>query len=84
MEGWETTEEAWFESLKSEVPQQLLQRCHEGGALHWKGGPPDEVKDALGGILYDFEGGAVADTGHIPGEAHGHWENREWCEHRGG
>ena len=23
-----------------------------------------------------------ADAGHIVGEAHGDWANREWCEHK--
>ncbi|TLZ89220.1 MAG: hypothetical protein E6K04_08450 [Methanobacteriota archaeon] len=39
----------------------------------WPGGDP---------VLLVEE--AVADTGHIVGEAHGEWKNPDWCEHRSG
>ena len=80
VEGWETTEKAWFDSLRSEVPNSPYNVVTRAALYTGKEALPDEVKSALG-ILYDFEG-AVADTGHVPGEAHGDWENAEWCEHR--
>lgn len=80
VEGWETTERAWFDSLRSEVPNSPYNVVTRAALYTGKEALPDEVKTALG-ILYDFEG-AVADTGHVPGEAHGSWENVEWCEHR--
>ncbi|NJF25417.1 glycoside hydrolase [Thermococcus sp. Bubb.Bath] len=80
LEGWETTEKAWFESLQSEVPKSSYNVVTRAALYTGKEALPDEVKDALG-ILYNYDE-AVADTGHIPGEAHGHWENMEWCEHR--
>ncbi|ASJ03611.1 glycoside hydrolase [Thermococcus profundus] len=80
LEGWETTEKAWFKSLKSEVPNSQYNVVTRAALYTGKEALPDEVKEALG-ILYDFKG-AVADTGHIPGEVHGNWERREWCEHR--
>ncbi len=76
-EGWETTEGAWLRSLASEVPQRSADDVVRRAALYSAG-------EAVAGLP---EGSApheeiVADTGHIAGEAHGEWENREWCEHR--
>jgi hypothetical protein len=78
--AWETTEVAWYASLESEVPQlsplDVMKRAAtfalaSGG--DWPGGDP----------VTPIEG-AVADTGHIVGEAHGEWKNPIWCEHRPG
>jgi hypothetical protein len=78
--AWETTEVAWYASLESEVPQlsalDVMKRAAAfalapGG--DWPGGDP----------VTPIEG-AVADTGHIVGEAHGEWKNPIWCEHRPG
>ncbi|ASJ01327.1 polysaccharide deacetylase family protein [Thermococcus gorgonarius] len=80
LEGWETTEKAWFESLESEVPNSPYNVVTRAALYTGKEALPDEIRKALE-VLYDFSG-AVADTGHIPGEVHGQWENREWCEHR--
>lgn len=78
VEGWETTEAAWHESLQSAVPDRSVAdviRRATAFALQdsthlWQ----DEVR--TGG------GPPVADSGHIVGEAHGAWENKVWCEHR--
>lgn len=80
MEGWETKEEAWLEALKSEVPTSGYNVVTRA-ALYV--GERDLKGELRGGLIgpYNFEW-AVADTGHIPGEVHGEWENREWCEHR--
>jgi hypothetical protein len=76
--AWETTDAAWYSSLESEVPNlsplDVMKRAAifaliPGG--EWPGGDP----------LPSVEG-AVADTGHIAGEAHGDWKNPRWCEHR--
>lgn len=75
---WETTEEAWYASLESEVPGKSSMDVVKRAAMFalessgdWPGGDPTP------GLQ-----GVVADTGHITGEAHGEWANPEWCEHR--
>lgn len=79
MEGWETKEEAWLEALKSEVPTSGYNVVTRAALYVGE----RDLKGELRGLIgpYNFEW-AVADTGHIPGEVHGEWENREWCEHR--
>ncbi|HLE46194.1 MAG TPA: hypothetical protein VI915_04340 [Thermoplasmata archaeon] len=76
-EGWETTEAAWLQSLESEVPGRSAHDVVRRAVLYSTGnaiaaGLPEEAADPE----------RVADTGHIAGEAHGDWGNREWCEHR--
>jgi len=66
-QGWETTEDAWLRALQSEVPT--------------KSGV-DVVRRAASYAVGGDDRHPVADTGHIVGEAHGEWENRDWCEHR--
>ncbi|WP_457751244.1 glycoside hydrolase [Thermococcus sp.] len=79
IEGWETREEAWWQAIEPEVPMSRY-NVVKRAALHV--GKRD-LKGDLRWILepYDLKQ-AVADTGHIPGESHGIWENEEWCEHR--
>lgn len=78
LEGWETTEEAWFESLQSEVPDRSQLDVVKRATLF-------AVGERLPGNL-DIPRirpeEVVADTGHIAGEVHGRWENPAWCEHR--
>ncbi|RLF89312.1 glycoside hydrolase [Thermococci archaeon] len=81
LEGWETTEKAWFESLKSEVPNSKYNVVTRAALYVGKRDLPQDMRSVID-TLYDLEE-AVPDTGHIPGEMHGKWENREWCEHRG-
>jgi hypothetical protein len=76
--AWETTEAAWYSSLESEVAQRSPTDVMKRAAMFalaaggdWPGGDP---------VLSVEE--AVADTGHIVGEAHGEWKNPDWCEHR--
>src|SRR5256886_394725 len=78
--AWESTELAWYSSLESEVPQRSPTDVMKRAAMFalapegdWPGGDP---------VLLVEE--AVADTGHIVGEAHGEWKNPDWCEHRSG
>ena len=78
-EGWETTEEAWFGSLQPEVLQRSADDVVRRAALYAAG---DALAAKLPGGMGRPHGERVADTGHIVGEAHGEWENREWCEHR--
>jgi hypothetical protein len=75
---WETSDIAWYSSLESEVPAlsrfDVMKRAATfalaaGG--EWPGGGPAPSAEE-----------AVADTGHIVGEAHGDWKNPRWCEHR--
>jgi|Deesub1362B_J571_1020462.scaffolds.fasta_scaffold00062_15 hypothetical protein len=80
VEGWETTEEAWFESLKSEVPNSKYNVITRAALYVGKEALPSDIRQAIE-ALYDLKQ-AVADTGHIPGEMHGNWENKEWCEHK--
>ena len=78
--GWETGEKAWLDALKPEVPTSgynvVTRAALYVGRLDLRG----ELRSLI--EPYNLEW-AVADTGHIPGEVHGEWENREWCEHRG-
>ncbi len=78
LEGWETTEDAWLESLQSEVPERSGIDVVRRATLFAVG---RELPPSLGiSDLGPRE--AVADTGHIVGEAHGQWGNPGWCEHR--
>ncbi|MFA4640363.1 glycoside hydrolase [Pyrococcus kukulkanii] len=81
LEGWETTEKAWFDSLKSEVPNSKYNVITRAALYVGKRDLPQDMRSVID-TLYDLEE-AVPDTGHIPGEMHGKWENREWCEHKG-
>ena len=76
VEGWETTEAAWLRSLQSDVTfrseYDVVRRAvlfAVGEALRDAHHVPARTEDV------------VADTGHIAGEAHGEWGNRNWCEH---
>lgn len=78
LEGWETTEEAWFESIQSEVPDRSRYDVVRRATLFAVGErlPPSvDIPRARAEEV-------VADTGHIAGEVHGQWENPAWCEHR--
>ncbi len=79
MEGWETTEKAWNEALKPEVPTSEYNVVTRGSLYVGKRDLKDDLRYIIEQYNLDW---AVADTGHIPGEMHGHWENTEWCEHR--
>jgi hypothetical protein len=80
LEGWETSEKAWEEALKPEVPNSGYNVVTRAALYVGK----RDLKGGLRGLLEPYNlDWAVADTGHIPGEVHGHWENPEWCEHRG-
>lgn len=79
--GWETTEEAWLRSLQSEVPKRSGHDVVRRAAVYAVG---PAVESRLPGEVRIEREGIVADTGHVIGETHGDWENREWCEHRGG
>jgi len=76
-EGWETTEAAWFESLQSEVPRRTRYDVVRRAALY---ALADRRAEVVVEPLAADE--IVADTGHIAGELHGEWANRNWCEHR--
>jgi hypothetical protein len=79
IEGWETTEKAWDEALKPEAPNSGYNVVTRAALFVGK----RDLKGDLRGLIESYDlTWAVADTGHIPGEAHGHWENGEWCEHR--
>ncbi|WP_297499375.1 glycoside hydrolase [Thermococcus sp.] len=79
LEGWETSWKAWEEALSPEVPNSGYNVVTRAGLYVGK----MDLRGELRGLTepYNLEW-AVADTGHIPGEAHGQWENNEWCEHR--
>jgi hypothetical protein len=78
LEGWETTEGAWLESLASEVPDLSGMDVVRRATLYAVG---DRLPPSLG--IPDVGSREIAaDTGHIVGEAHGAWENPGWCEHR--
>ena len=79
LEGWEAGEEAWKEALRPEVPNSGYNVVRRAALYVGK----RDLKGELKGLIerYNLEW-AVADTGHIPGEMHGRWENMEWCEHR--
>ncbi|AIF70388.1 glycoside hydrolase [Palaeococcus pacificus DY20341] len=81
LEGWESTEEAWFASLKSLVPNSRYNVVTRAALYVAQKDFPRDIVSALE-ALYDFSQ-AVPDTGHIPGEFHGDWANKEWCEHKG-
>jgi hypothetical protein len=78
-ESWEGTEDAWVRSLQSEVPQRSGDDVVRRAALF---AMADEVRSGLVGEGRLPSEGVAADTGHIAGEAHGEWENSDWCEHR--
>jgi hypothetical protein len=80
LEGWETGEKAWLDALKPEVPNSGYNVVTRAALYVGKRALRGELRNLIG--HYNL-GWAVADTGHIPGEVHGEWENREWCEHRG-
>lgn len=73
VDGWETTEAAWHESLQSEVPTRSGVDVVQRATVY-------AVRDPDRGI--GGEDRPCADTGHIAGEAHGEWRNTAWCEHR--
>ena len=79
IEGWETSEEAWLDALKPEVPNSGYNVVTRASLYVGKRDLKGELRSLIGQYNLDW---AVADTGHIPGEVHGDWENREWCEHR--
>ncbi|GAB6101065.1 hypothetical protein JCM16138_02880 [Thermococcus atlanticus] len=79
IEGWETSEEAWLDALKPEVPNSGYNVVTRAALYVGKRDLKGELRSLIGQYNLDW---AVADTGHIPGEVHGDWENREWCEHR--
>ncbi len=79
LEGWETTERAWEEALRSEVPNSGYNVVTRAALYVGRRDLKGELGDLIG--PYNLEW-AVADTGQVPGEAHGRWERREWCEHR--
>jgi hypothetical protein len=76
--GWEVTEAAWHEALASEVrhrsPADIVRRAALYALQDVDGRDSDEIRAG--------PEPPVADTGHIVGEAHGDWENKDWCEHR--
>src|SRR3989475_1098275 len=78
VESWEATEDAWLRSLQSEVPRRSEHDVVRRAALFAVDDP-----NAAGPQNRNPREGIVADVGHITGEAHGEWENPEWCEHRG-
>ncbi|MEK6988210.1 MAG: hypothetical protein AABX97_09005 [Candidatus Thermoplasmatota archaeon] len=76
--GRETTEAAWHASLQSDVPSRSAYDVFRRAALF-------AAAPAIRAQWPEFPLRAeeiAADTGHIVGEAHGDWENKEWCEHR--
>ncbi len=79
LEGWETTEKAWEEALEPGVPNSGYNVATRAALYVGK----RDLKGELRSLIepYNLEW-AVADTGHIPGEVHGLWNNPEWCEHR--
>ncbi|BAD85932.1 hypothetical protein, conserved [Thermococcus kodakarensis KOD1] len=80
LEGWETTEKAWADALAPEVPNSGYNVVTRAALFVGKRDLRGSLRELIENYKLEW---AVADTGHIPGEAHGHWENREWCEHRG-
>jgi len=79
IEGWETGEKAWHGALRPEVPMSGYNVVTRAALYVGK----RDLKGELRSLIepYNLEW-AVPDTGHIPGEAHGEWENPKWCEHR--
>ncbi|NJE05667.1 glycoside hydrolase [Thermococcus sp. M36] len=80
IEGWEASEKAWKDALSPEVPNSAYNVVTRAALYVGKRDLKGELRSLIEPYNLDW---AVADTGHIPGEVHGHWENREWCEHRG-
>lgn len=80
LEGWETSEDAWRDVLRPEVPNSGYNVVTRAALYVGRRDLRGELRALIEGYNLDW---AVADTGHIPGERHGHWENQEWCEHRG-
>ncbi|MEO2152374.1 MAG: glycoside hydrolase, partial [Thermococcus sp.] len=81
IEGWETGEEAWREALKPEVPTSGYNVVTRAALYVGKRDLWGDLRSLIEGYNLEW---ATADTGHIPGERHGLWENPEYCEHRGG
>jgi len=79
LEGWETSEKAWREALKPEVPTSGYSVVTRAALYVGKRDLSGELKSILDSYNLEW---ATADTGHIPGERHGIWENPEYCEHR--
>ncbi|WP_457742173.1 glycoside hydrolase [Thermococcus sp.] len=79
LEGWETGEKAWLEALKPEVPTSDYNVVSRAALYVGKRDLRGEFRNII--EQYNLEW-AVADTGHVPGERHGLWENPEYCEHR--
>lgn len=79
LEGWETSEDAWRDALRPEVPNSGYNVVTRAALYVGRRDLGGELRALIEGYNLDW---AVADTGHIPGERHGHWENQEWCEHR--
>ena len=80
LEGWETSEEAWKDALRPEVPNSGYNVVTRAALYVGRRDLKGELRTLIEDYNLDW---AVADTGHIPGERHGHWENQGWCEHRG-
>ncbi|NJE62144.1 glycoside hydrolase [Thermococcus sp. 21S7] len=78
LEGWETGEDAWNEAIKPEVPGSGYNVVTRAALYVGKRDLRGELRNLIRHYSLEW---AVADTGHIPGETHGEWENREWCEH---
>jgi len=78
IEGWETSEKAWREALNPEVPFSGYNVVTRAALYVGK----RDLKGELRALIepYNLEW-TRADTGHIPREAHGLWENKKWCEH---
>ncbi|WP_297073548.1 glycoside hydrolase [Thermococcus sp.] len=79
IEGWETSEEAWREALKPEVPTSGYNVVTRATLYVGKRDLKGELRNLVENYNLEW---AVADTGHVPGEAHGLWENSKFCEHR--
>jgi len=79
IEGWETKEKAWSEALRPEVPNSGYNVVTRAALYAGKRALRGDLRSLIEPYNIDW---AVPDTGHIPGESHGHWENPEWCEHR--
>ena len=81
IEGWETGEEAWSGALKPEVPTSGYNVVMRSALYVGKRDLKGDLRSLIEGYTLEW---AVADTGHIPGERHGLWENPEYSEHRNG
>lgn len=79
LEGWETSEDAWRDALRPEVPNSGYNVVTRAALYVGRRDLRGELRALIEGYNLNW---AVVDTGHIPGERHGHWENQEWCEHR--